>query len=155
MMFRNINMADEENLVVTPLDEPEIEPTELMTREQFLAYEGLEHDIKADLMWAYKALGAKGLTPEDAPSPGAWFIYATTKDNDLAKKSFITGPLTKLLPSKAEMEKNDRAEDGRKQFDLIERLLGEPDVDAPVLSDVEKQAIEVGTRKLALSPAGS
>jgi len=148
-------MYDEEFLIDDVEDEPEIAPTELMTREQFLTYNGLEHDIKADLMWAYKALGADGLTPEDAPSPGAWFIYATTKDNDLAKKSFITGPLTKLLPSKAQMEKNDRAEDGRKQFDLIERLLREPDVDAPVLSDVEKSAIKVGTRQLAISQASS
>jgi hypothetical protein len=90
------------------------------------------------------------LKPEDAPSPGAWFIYATTKDNDLAKKSFITGPLTKLLPSKAEMEKNNRAEDGRKQFDLIERLLREPTVDAPVLSGTERRA-----RELAVSTTGS
>ena len=148
-------MDDEENLVVTPLDEPELEPTELMTREQFLEYDQLEHDVKKDLMWAYWALGAEGLKPEDAPSPGAWFIYATTKDNDLAKKSFITGPLTKLLPSKSEMEKNDRAEDGRKCFDLIERLLREPDEDAAVLSDVEKRAVKDGTRQLELSATGS
>lgn len=148
-------MAEEENLVETPLTEPEIEPTELMTREQFLEYNQLEHDIKADLRWAFQALGAKDLKPEDAPSPGAWFIYAATKDNDLARKSFITGPLTKLLPTKAQQEKSDRATDGRKSFDLIERLLREPDVDAPVLSDVEKRAVEIGTRELEVSAAGS
>lgn len=148
-------MEDEENLAVTPPDEQEIEPTELLTREQFHEYNLLEHDIKADLRWAYMALGAKDLKPEDAPSPGAWFIYATTKDNDLAKKSFITGPLTKLLPTKAQMEKDDRAEDGRKQYDLIERLLREPDDDAPVLSDVEKRAVKIGTRELEVSPTGA
>ena len=148
-------MAEEENLVETPLTEPDIEPTELMTREQFLRYNQLEHDIKADLRWAFQALGAKDLKPEDAPSPGAWFIYAATKDIDLARKSFITGPLTKLLPTKAQQEKSDRATDGRKSFDLIERLLREPDVDAPVLSDVEKRAVEIGTRELEVSAAGS
>ena len=148
-------MDDEELLVGDEENEQEIEPTELLTRDQFLQYNQLEHDIKADLRWAYMALGANDLKPEDAPSPGAWFIYATTKDNDLAKKSFITGPLTKLLPTKAQQEKLDRAEDGRKCFDLIERLLREPDVDAAVLSDVEKRAVKDGTGQLALSQACS
>ena len=148
-------MDDEEKLIGEDELDLEIEPTELMTREQFLEYDQLEHDVKKDLLWAYRALGAKDLKPEDAPSPGAWFIYATTKDSDLAKKSFITGPLTKLLPSTSEMEKNDRAEDERKIFNLIERLLREPDAYAAVLSDVEKRAVKDGTRKLALSPTGS
>ncbi len=148
-------MDEEKNLIVESETEPEIEPTELMTREQFLQYDRLEHDVKADMIWAYWALGAKDLKPEDAPSPGAWFIYATTNDNDLAKKSFITGPVTKLLPTKAQMEKDDRAEDGRKIFNLIERLLREPDVDAAVLSDVEKRAVKDGTRQLALSSTSS
>ena len=142
-------MDDEENFVVEPETEPELDPTELMTREQFLEYDQLKHDIKADLRWAYMALGANDLKPEDAPSPGAWFIYAATKDDNLAKKSFITGPLTKLLPTKAQMEKDDRAEDGRKQFDLIERLLRESSTDAPVLSGTERRA-----RQLALSATG-
>jgi hypothetical protein len=128
----------------------QIEPTELLTREQFLSYENLQSNIKADIMWAYQALGAEGLKPEDAPSPGAWFIYATAKDSDLARKSFMTGPLTKLLPTKAQMEKEDRAEDGRKHFGIIEKLLRERDDAAPVLSDTEKRA-----RELALSRAGS
>ena len=144
-------MNEEENFDEELDFDEEVEPTELLTREQFLAYNQLEHDIKADLLWAYQALGARDLKPEDAPSPGAWFIYAATKDNDLARKSFITGPLTKLLPTKAQMEKDNRAEDGREQFDLIERLLREPYADAPVLSDVEKRAVKDGTRKLALS----
>ena len=148
-------MDDEEKLIGEDELDLEIEPTELMTREQFLEYDQLEHDVKKDLLWAYRALGAKDLKPEDAPSPGAWFIYATTKDSDLAKKSFITGPLTKLLPTKAQMEKDDRAEDERKIFNLIERLLREPDAYAAVLSDVEKRAVKDGTRKLALSPTGS
>ena len=148
-------MDDEEKLIGEDELDLEIEPTELMTREQFLEYDQLEHDVKKDLLWAYRALGAKDLKPEDAPSPGAWFIYATTKDSDLAKKSFITGPLTKLWPSMSEMEKNDRAEDERKIFNLIERLLREPDAYAAVLSDVEKRAVKDGTRKLALSPTGS
>jgi hypothetical protein len=155
MVLIYINMDDEDFTIEDGQTEPEIEPTELMTREQFLEYQGLKHDVKKDLLWAYRALGAKDLKPEDAPSPGAWFIYATTTDSDLAKKSFITGPLTKLLPSKSEMEKDDRAEDGRKIFNLIERLLREPDADAAVLSDVEKRAVKDGTRKLTLSATGS
>lgn len=143
-------MDEEENIIDEDENELEADPTELMTREQFLEYGKLEHDIKADLLWAYWALGAKDIKPEDAPSPGAWFIYAKTKDNDLAQKSFINQTIPKLLPTKAQMEKDDRAEDGRKQFDLIERLLREPDEDAAVLSDVEKRAVKDGTRQLEL-----
>jgi hypothetical protein len=145
---------DDEDFVIDDIEEPEV-LTEMLSRDQFLEYNGLDHDIKRDLMWAYQALGAKDLKPEDAPSPGAWFIYATTKDNDLSKKAFITGPLTKLLPSKRQQEKDDRAEDGRKQFDLIEKLLREPANDAPVLSALEKRAIKDGARQLALPKKGS
>ena len=137
-------MVDDEGNFIE--DEPEV-ITEMLSREQFLAYAGMDHDIKADLMWAYQALGANDLKPEDAPSPGAWFIYATTKDNDLSKKAFISGPVTKLLPSKAQMEKNDRAEDGRKIFSLIEGLLAEPLDDAPVLSRSERAARELAVSR--------
>lgn len=137
---------DDEEFDIDTLDEPEV-LTEMLSREQFLAYSQLDHDIKRDLMWAYQALGAKDLKPEDAPSPGAWFIYAATHDSDLAKKSFITGPLTKLLPSRKQQEQDDRAEDGRRQFDLIEKLLRERSSDAPVLSDVEKRGLKDSQRK--------
>jgi hypothetical protein len=140
---------DDEDFDIDALAEPEV-LTEMLSRDEFLAYTELEHDIKRDLLWAYQALGAKDLKPEDAPSPGAWFIYATTHDNDLSKKAFITGPLTKLLPSKRQQEKDDRAEDGRKQFDVIEKLLRERPDDAPVLSTLEKRAIKDGQRQLAL-----
>jgi len=142
-------MIDEEGFEVDDVEEqPEV--SDMLTREQFLHYNSLEHDIKRDLMWAYHALGTKDLRPEDAekagcPSPGAWFIYATTVDNDLAKKSFISGPLTKLLASQKEEDQGDRAEDSRKHLDLLERLIRERNDSAPVLSRTEDSA-----RKLAL-----
>jgi hypothetical protein len=145
-------MLDEDGFEI---EEDAVEPevvTEMLSREQFLEYQGLEHDPNAieDIRWAYQALGAKNLRPEDAPSPGAWFIYATTQDNDLSKKAFITSVVPKLLPNKAQMEKLDRAEDGRKQFDLIDGLLREPDDLAPVFTPAERRA-----RQLALSPTGA
>ncbi|MCJ7828229.1 MAG: hypothetical protein MUP81_00615, partial [Dehalococcoidia bacterium] len=104
-----------------------------------------------DIRWVFHALGASGLKPEDAPSSGAWNLYQTLLQDDLALKSFYTQVYPKLLPTRAQMEKNDRVEDGREQFDRIERLLREPDDDAPVLSDVEKRAVKDGTRQLAIS----
>lgn len=142
-------MNDEDFDIEDLPDAPEIMP-DMMSREQFLEYTSMGHDVKRDLMWAFQALGAKDLKPEDAPSCGAWFIYTTTFNNDLSKKAFITGPLTKLLPTKAQMEKDDRAEDGRKQFDLIDQLLLESEPDAPVLSGAENRA-----RELAVSTPGA
>jgi hypothetical protein len=140
-------MLDEDGFDIGDDLEPEPELTKLMSREQFLKYAELEHDIKSDLLWTYQALGAESLRPEDAPSPGAWFLYAATRDNDLSKKAFITGPVTKLLPSKAQMEIDDRADDGRKIFNLIDDLLREPSEPASVLSSTERRA-----RQLAVSP---
>jgi len=146
-------MDDEEFLTDDVEDEPEVE-IELLPREAFFKSVSEENNPIEDIRWVFHALGAKDLKPEDAPSSGAWYLLQTLKTDDLARKSFYTTVYPKLLPNKAQMEKNDRAEDGRKQFDLIERLLREPDVDAPVLSDVEKSAVKVGTRQLAISPAG-
>ncbi|MBE3088303.1 MAG: hypothetical protein IMZ61_13945 [Planctomycetes bacterium] len=147
-------MADKEFLIDEVEDEPEVE-IELLPRDAFFKSVSAENNPIEDIRWVFHALGAKDLKPEDAPSSGAWYLLQTLKADDLALKSFYITVYPKLLPNKAQMEKNDRAEDGRKQFDLIERLLREPDVDAPVLSDVEKQAVEVGTRQLAISKTDS
>jgi len=53
----------------------------LVSREQFLENMALELDDPiGDIKWVYQALGAEGLKPEDAPSPGAWGLYQELKD---------------------------------------------------------------------------
>lgn len=128
---------------------------ERVQRDNFLAGLG-EHDPKGDIRWVFQALGSDGLKPEDAPSAGAWAYFCQLKEDQMMRKDFYRTVAPKLLPSKSQLDKgDDRVDDGRKLFGIIERLLREPDDDAPVLSDVEKRAVKNGTRQLALSATGS
>jgi len=134
-------------------DEPEIEiPKEYASRESFLTSVSTENNPIEDIRWVFHALGTKDLKPEDAPTSGAWSLLQMLRYDDIALKSFYTTVYPKLLPTRAQLEKgdNNRAEDGRKQFDLIDQILREPDTVAPILSHTEKRA-----RKLAVSKKGS
>ncbi len=123
---------------------------ERVQRDKFLAGLG-EHDPKGDIRWVFQALGSDGLKPGDAPSPGAWAYYRQLLADQTMRKDFYRTVAPKLLPSKSQLDKgDDRVDDGRKLFGIIERLLREPDDDAPVLSSTEKRA-----RELAVSPASA
>lgn len=143
----DIDVINEEQEIVTP----EI-PKVYASRQAFLNSINTENNPIDDIRWVFHALGAKGLKPEDAPSTGAWSLLQTLQNDDIALKSFYTTVYPKLLPTRAQLEKgeNNRAEDGRKQFDLISTILLEPDTVAPVLSRTETSA-----RKLAVSKAYS
>ncbi len=133
-------------------DEQTVEeiPLERLDREKFLRGLG-EHDPIGDLKWVFQALGSKDLKPEDAPSAGAWALLTNLNDDEMMLKDFYRTVFPKLLPSKSQLDKgDDRADDGRKLFGIIERLLREPDDDAPVLSSTEKRA-----RELTVSPTGA
>jgi hypothetical protein len=145
--------AKDESEIDVIEDEPEIEiPKEYASRESFLSSVSTENNPIEDIRWVFHALGAKDLKPEDAPSTGAWNLLQTLKYNEIALNQFYTTVYPKLLPTRAQLEKgeNNRAEDGRKQFDLIDQILREPDTVAPILSHTEKRA-----RKLAVSQKGS
>lgn len=133
-------------------DEPEEIAPERVSRQKFLdTIATANDDPLEDLRWVFQALGAKDLTPEDAPSPGAWALLTDLQGDELARKSFYTTVYPKLLPPKSQMDQDDdHADDGRGQFRIIEGLLREPDDAAPVLSDTEERA-----RKLALSRKGT
>jgi len=133
------------------IDEGQDKPCELIPRESFLKSIQNDNDPIGDLKWVFHALGAKDLRPEDAPSPGAWNLLYELQHDSVMLKQFYTTVYPKLLPSRAQMDKGeDRAEDGRKLFGIIEGLLREPADDAPVLSDTERRA-----RELAVSRAGA
>ena len=132
-------------------DEQELPPLELLTRADFLESTHVDNNPIEDLRWVFHALGADGLKKEDAPSPGAWNLLGQLRRDEMLLKAFYGTVYPKLLPTKAQMERgDDRAEDGRKIFGLIDGLLLEPRDAAPVLSGTEKRA-----RELALSPTGS
>lgn len=130
----------------------EAPPPERVERETFLLnFAAALHDPIGDLKWVFQALGAKDLTPKDAPSAGAWALLTTLQTDEVLLKGFYTTVFPKLLPSKTQIDKGeDRVDDGRKLFGIIEQLLREPPDDADLLSDTEKRA-----RELAVSRAGS
>lgn len=142
---------DEELLQDVDTEDEKPEP-ERVEREKFLAdFASALHDPIGDLKWVFQALGAKDLKPADAPSSGAWALLTTLQNDELLLKGFYTTVFPKLLPSKAQIDKGeDRVDDGRKLFGLIEQLLREPPDDADLLSHSEKRA-----RELAVSRAGS
>lgn len=143
-------MDDEDTVEIAP--EQSKPPAEKMTREQFNASVDLDlFDPVADIKWVFHALGAEGLKPEDAPSPGAWNLLVSLQDDEIAQRSFYSNTLAKILPNRSQLDKDgERADDGREHFQLIERLLHEPDGPAPVLDSTERRA-----RKLAVQAAHS
>lgn len=147
-LFGHLGMVElEDEFVVDDIEQRPVIP--LLSREDFLKTAIEDHDAIRDIRWAFHALGVEGLEPTDAPSPGAWHLYQSLKDDEVLQKSFYSTVYPKLLPSKAQMERGtDRAEDGRKLFGLIDDLLREPSDIAPVLSGAERRA-----RELAISQA--
>lgn len=143
-------MDDEDEVEIAP--EQSKPPAEKMSREQFKASLDLDlFDPVADIKWVFHALGAKGLKPEDAPSPGAWNLLVSLLDDEIAQRSFYANTLAKILPNRSQLDKDgEHADDGREHFQLIERLLREPDGPAPVLDSTERRA-----RKLAVQAAGA
>ena len=128
-------------------DPVEPEPPPRLTREQFLnSIPGKDYDHLADARWVYHALSAEDLEPSDAPSPGAWSMLTALQGDDLMLKQFYSTTVPKLFPSKTQQEDNANVDDGRRHFQLIERLLSEPDDAASILTDVEERE-----RKLRVS----
>jgi len=143
-------MENDEDLQDVVYEDEQVEP-ERLERELFLEKFTLGlHDPLADLRWVFQALGAKDLTPADAPSAGAWGLLTALQGDEMMLKSFYSTVFPKILPSKSQIDKGeDRVDDGRKLFGIIDQLLREPPDAADILSDSEKRA-----RELAVSAAG-
>ena len=142
-------MGDTESeMDIEEFDEDENAPEiELLDRKEFLEKFDADSNPIDDIKWVFQALGAKDLIPSDAPSTGAWFLLQSLKKDDLLLKSFYTTVCTRLVPTKAQMDREDaRSNDKRERLELIERLLLEPFDDAPVLSAIEEQAVRIQNR---------
>lgn len=144
--------VEDELLIGKDLEEAEEIPPEKVSRDRFLeCIEAADNDPLGDLKWVFHALGAEGLKPEDAPSPGAWSLLTSLQGDELMLKTFYTSVYPRLLPNKSQIPEGDeRVDDERRHFRLIERLLQEPDDIAPVLSSAEERA-----RELAISGTNS
>ena len=140
-------MEDEELDIEDPPKEPEKPEMQLLSRREFLKSDHADSNPIEDIRWVFHALGAKGLKPEDAPSPGAWNLLGELRADEMLLKAFYSTVYPKILPTKAQMERgDDRAEDGRKVFSLIDDLLREPRADAPVLSRIERRGRQLAAK---------
>ena len=132
------------------LNEEALPEFERVQRDKFLAGLG-EHDPIGDIRWVFQALGSEGLKPEDAPSAGAWAYFCQLKEDQMMRKDFYRTVAPRLLPSKSQLDKgDDRVDDGRKLFGIIERLLREPPDDAPVLSSTERRSRELAVSQTSV-----
>lgn len=73
--------------------------------------------------WVFDHIDVEDVTPEMAPSPGAWsFLQRIRKYPDLLKE-FYRSIWSKMLPTKSEIESSRKFEDdGREQINLIDRV---------------------------------
>ena len=73
--------------------------------------------------WVFDHIDVEDVTPEMAPSPGAWsFLQRVRKHPDLLKE-FYRSIWSKMLPTKSEIESSRKFEDdGREQIKLIDKV---------------------------------
>lgn len=73
--------------------------------------------------WVAKHMMVKDVSPKDAPSSEAWSMLCWAKRNNQNEAQFWGQIYTKLLPSRSQLEAEDRyKDDGRKVLDIIENL---------------------------------
>lgn len=102
-----------------------VDDSELMSKDQ--AFSNRDTSMLKSVKWVASVLGVKGLVPDDAPSPQAWSLYLTYRDQDMWQK-FWSDFGKAMMPSKADIENKDRmTDDGREVLSLLDRLEREHD----------------------------
>ena len=78
---------------------------------------------KDAVRWVAEALGLATVKESHAPSSMAWAMYKDVKDGEFSKTEFWN-LWAKLLPTKAQLEREDEAADTNEKIgDLIDELL--------------------------------
>lgn len=73
--------------------------------------------------WVAKHMMLKDVRPEQAPSSEAWSMLCWARRNNQNEAQFWGQIYTKLLPSRSQLDAEQRyKDDGRKVLDLIEKL---------------------------------
>ena len=87
------------------------------------AFSGGSASTPACVSWVAKHMMVKGVNPTDAPSSEAWAMLCWAKRNNQNEAQFWGQIYTKLLPSRSQLDAEDRyRDDGRKVLDIIENL---------------------------------
>ena len=78
--------------------------------------------------WVARHMLIKDVAPEQAPSSEAWSMLCWARRNNQNEAQFWGQIYTKLLPSKAQLETEQRyRDDGRKVLEVIDKLRNEPE----------------------------
>jgi len=73
--------------------------------------------------WVAKKMMVKGVRPEQAPSSEAWSMLCWARRNNQNEAQFWGQIYTKLLPSKSQLDQEQRyKDDGRKVLSVIQKL---------------------------------
>lgn len=85
-----------------------------------------EMDPVRDLTWIYNHVAVRDVEPCDAPSPGAYAHLKFIQQSADNMVDFFTKVYPRIIPSKSQIESlNKFNDDGRANFDILERLQGE------------------------------
>jgi hypothetical protein len=85
-------------------------------------------EMRAAVEWCAEALGrssmeAGSVTFDQAPNSHAWGLFMAASKNDEAELKFWTSIFPKVLPSKAELDSEDRILDDGRGLEACERYL--------------------------------
>jgi len=73
--------------------------------------------------WVFENIRVKDVTPDMAPSPGAYSLLLDIRNNPGLRTEFIYKVWAKLLPTRAEIESSRKFEDdGRSQIQILDRI---------------------------------
>lgn len=74
--------------------------------------------------WVFNNVSVQDIKPSDAPCAGAWQWLADCRASSKERAS-LRQIWSKLLPTKQQIEQGAFSDDGREQFDLLDRVLNE------------------------------
>ncbi len=91
--------------------------------ERSLGEAALKADMRDAVVWTFNTLDVD-VQPEDAPTTGAWSLRRWVLSQSANMTEFYKSMASKLLPSRSELNIEDRfRDDGSKLTQTIERLL--------------------------------
>ncbi|MBN2138757.1 MAG: hypothetical protein JW720_13195 [Sedimentisphaerales bacterium] len=75
------------------------------------------------VQWVFEHIRVRNVTPDMAPSPGAYSLLLDVRNNPALRTDFIHKVWAKLLPTRAEIESSRKFEDdGRSQIQILDRI---------------------------------
>lgn len=81
--------------------------------------ETLDADIRSEVEWVRTHLAISDVKAANSPGPGAWALYHWVLENPAHRQIFYTQIYTKLIPSRSQLDKEDRFTDDGSEIDAL------------------------------------